>query len=307
VAAGPPALPTGKHLLVSAAAEVQIENLTLEALRAGRPDAVMNRLLPWDLTRQRPFTASYLAGFTTERRDLDFQQVEAAAVRELDRAGRRVMASELFARDGSVTEAMLTGTSRLAEWRRRYTLMPAWLLSYWGPDGRLLYFAVNGQTGEVASNLPSATRRVRNPAAVIGVVGGAVALAIFVIGSLAAIGPAADLVRVSPSVGAGMVLFFLAPTGAALVVRSMRRDARQVTTHYELAPDLPDQAVGSSVKLLRSSARRCGLGLYEFAAYTDGLAARGATSYTRSSAPTGRPLAVPHPYRRIAPADGGVQ
>ncbi|MDR1441217.1 MAG: TFIIB-type zinc ribbon-containing protein, partial [Bifidobacteriaceae bacterium] len=81
---------------VRRAGEVQIENLPQEALQSTRSDKMINRLLPWNLTRQVPFAPQYLVGFQTERRDLDFEEVAPQAAHEVDMAGRRLMAQDIF-------------------------------------------------------------------------------------------------------------------------------------------------------------------------------------------------------------------
>ncbi|MDR2378395.1 MAG: TFIIB-type zinc ribbon-containing protein [Bifidobacteriaceae bacterium] len=134
--------------------EVQVENLPQEALRASRADKMINRLLPWNMTRQEPFRAEYLAGFQTERRDLDFEQVAAEAAYQVDLAGRRLLATDVFGRDRRFRDLRLWGVSQIREWRRRYTLLPAWVLFYIAPGGELYYFGVNGQTGEAVGRLP---------------------------------------------------------------------------------------------------------------------------------------------------------
>jgi hypothetical protein len=140
--------------------QVQIENLPQEALRFSRADKMINRLLPWDLTKQTQFAPQYLVGFQTERRDLDFGEVQHEAAKDLDLAARRLMATDVLQRDSRFSDVRLWGASRIRRWRHRYTLLPAWVLFYIAPGGGLYYFGINGQTGEAAGRVPLNKRKL---------------------------------------------------------------------------------------------------------------------------------------------------
>ncbi|MDR2565497.1 MAG: TFIIB-type zinc ribbon-containing protein [Bifidobacteriaceae bacterium] len=157
--------------------EVQIENLPQEALRANRADKMINRLLPWDMTKQVPFAPQYLAGFQTERRDLDFGQVAVEVGHHLDLASRRLMATDVFQGDKRLRDMKLWGVTKIRRWRHRYTLLPAWVLFYTAPGGELYYFGINGQTGEAAGRLPINEGKLKRDAFLISAAGGLVVLA----------------------------------------------------------------------------------------------------------------------------------
>jgi hypothetical protein len=155
--------------------EIQIENLPQEALRSNRANKLVNRLLPWDMTKQVPFTPAYLSGFQTERRDVSFEDAAAEAAHNIDLAGRRVMATDIFNANPDLNFVQLWGLSRIKQWRHRYTLLPAWVLFYTAPTGERYYFGINGQTGEAIGWLPVDRKKLLRDAILI-TVGGAIAI-----------------------------------------------------------------------------------------------------------------------------------
>jgi hypothetical protein len=164
--------------------EAQIQNLPQEALRANRADKLINRLLPWDLTRQVPFAPQYLTGFQAERRDLSFEDVATQAAYHVDLAGRRVMATDIVNANRTFQDVRLWGASQIKQWRYRYTLLPAWVLFYTAPTGELYYFGINGQTGETAGELPVDRSKLLRDAVLLSA-GGALISILGVLGVLA--------------------------------------------------------------------------------------------------------------------------
>ncbi|MDR2114210.1 MAG: TFIIB-type zinc ribbon-containing protein [Bifidobacteriaceae bacterium] len=156
--------------------EVQIANLPQEALKASRANKMINRLLPWDLTRQVEFTPQYLSGFQSERRDLDFNDVQNDVMYHLDLAGRRLLATDVFQGNRRYQDLKLWGASRLKQWKHRYTLLPAWVLFYIAPGGELFYFGINGQTWEAVGRLPVNSRKLLRDSAVISGLGALVSV-----------------------------------------------------------------------------------------------------------------------------------
>ncbi|MDR1442848.1 MAG: hypothetical protein LBJ02_10805, partial [Bifidobacteriaceae bacterium] len=118
----------------------------------------------------------YLVGFQTERRDLDFEEVAPQAAHEVDMAGRRLMAQDIFSRNWVFEDVELWGTTRIKQWRHRYTLLPAWVLFYTAATGEVFYFGINGQTGEAVGRLPLNRSKLIRDSVLISVVGVVVAL-----------------------------------------------------------------------------------------------------------------------------------
>ena len=56
-----------------------------------------------------------------------------------------------------------------------YCLLPVWTITYKGKNGKIYYYSMNGQTGEVCGELPVDNRK-------LALVSGGVSAAIFILG-----------------------------------------------------------------------------------------------------------------------------
>lgn len=144
------------------------DDLTLEASaeRAAINSAintnnVINTILPFDTENAVKWNASYLTGFTSEKRNQDV----AHMVPELE--------DQLLSIARSQIEASIGGYDRGVRWERerievhgtRWVAMylPVWLYSYYHPEGgtpMVHYIAVNGRTGEVMGSVPVSRGRL---------------------------------------------------------------------------------------------------------------------------------------------------
>jgi DNA-directed RNA polymerase subunit RPC12/RpoP len=144
------------------------DDLTLEASaeRAAMNAAintnnVINTILPFDTENAVKWNASYLTGFTSEKRNQDI----AHMVPELE--------DQLLSIARSKIEASIGGYDRGVRWERerievhgtRWVAMylPVWLYSYYHPEGgrpMVHYIAVNGRTGEVMGSVPVSRGRL---------------------------------------------------------------------------------------------------------------------------------------------------
>lgn len=115
-------------------------------------DEIAERTLPFDMTKARPFDASYLSGFyadaSTVPAETYYQDAaEAAASDVIDAVGEQIYAREGITVDKpeSTVEAKTRGFRTL--------LLPMWFLT-WRKGDRVAYAVVNGESGKVVSDLP---------------------------------------------------------------------------------------------------------------------------------------------------------
>ncbi len=145
-----------------------VDDLTLEASaeRAAMNAAintnnVINTILPFDTENAVKWNASYLTGFTSEKRNQDVAHMAP----ELE--------DQLLSIARSRIEASIGGYDRGVRWERerievhgtRWVAMylPVWLYSYYHPEGgrpMVHYIAVNGRTGEVMGSVPVSRGRL---------------------------------------------------------------------------------------------------------------------------------------------------
>ena len=113
-------------------------------------DELMESVEPYDYSEAVDFRTAYLSGFLTDKYDVDAQT-------SIERANQRIKKSteEAFASTVNGYSSVIPVSSSVSfdNGSAKYALYPVWLLNTdW--NGKKFYFAVNGQTGKVAGDLP---------------------------------------------------------------------------------------------------------------------------------------------------------
>ncbi len=116
---------------------------------------IINAILPFDTKNALKWNASYLLGFTSEKRDLDVEKMRPRLEDQLLSVARSQVERSLVRYDRGVRweqeQLQVHGT----RWVSMY--LPVWLYSYHQPGrngGMLHYIAVNGRTGETMGSVP---------------------------------------------------------------------------------------------------------------------------------------------------------
>jgi len=114
---------------------------------------IINSILPFDTKNAVKWNASYLVGFTSEKRDLNVAALTPVLEDQLLSIGRSQVQDSLEKFDRGVRweqEQIDVGGSR---WVAMY--LPVWLYSYQQKSNGLLhYIAVNARTGETMGSIP---------------------------------------------------------------------------------------------------------------------------------------------------------
>lgn len=113
-------------------------------------DTLMESIEPFDCSKAVTFHTAYLSGFLADKYDVDAQE-------SIQRANERIKHSteEAFAStvQGFSTVVPVNTSMQLHNGSMKYALYPVWLLSTsW--EGKNYIFAMNGQTGKFAGDLP---------------------------------------------------------------------------------------------------------------------------------------------------------
>lgn len=137
------------HYNVHRAGNVKFSNIPVDgSLKLA--DDLMESIEPFDFGEAVDFNTAYLAGFLADKYDVD----EKASV---ERANERIRHSAEEALEGTVkgynNTTVRNSSIRLNSGRAKYALYPVWLLSA-TYKGKAYTFAMNGQTGKFAGNLP---------------------------------------------------------------------------------------------------------------------------------------------------------
>ena len=113
-------------------------------------DALMESIEPYDFTGAVDFQTAYLAGFLADKYDVDSEQSIERANERIKKSTENAFASTV---QGYSTVIPESTSIRLQNGKAKYALYPVWLLNTtW--NGQRYTFAMNGQTGKFAGDLP---------------------------------------------------------------------------------------------------------------------------------------------------------
>ena len=143
---------------------------------------IINTILPFDTKNAVKWNASYLAGFTSEKRDRDVESLRPNLEDQLLSIAR-AQVQDSVARYG---RGVRWEHERLDVHGTRWVSMylPVWLYSYHQPGsngGMLHYIAVNGRTGETMGSVPVQQWKLLTAALTVGTFLEAIAL--WIVGS----------------------------------------------------------------------------------------------------------------------------
>ncbi|UKE49004.1 TFIIB-type zinc ribbon-containing protein [Xanthomonas translucens pv. cerealis] len=116
---------------------------------------IINTILPFDTKNAVQCNASYLAGFTSEKRNRDVEQLRPRLEDQLLSIARAQVEDSVGRYDRGVRWEQERLKVHGTRWVSMY--LPVWLYSYHQPGrngGMLHYIAVNGRTGEIMGSVP---------------------------------------------------------------------------------------------------------------------------------------------------------
>lgn len=155
-----------------------VDDLTIEssAERANmdvraNTNNIINAVLPFDTKNAVQWNASYLRGFTSEKRDQDVSVMRPVLEDQLMSIGRAQVQPSVSGYDRGVRwEAEKLDVSG-TRWVSMY--LPVWLYSYYhveGGRGMVHYIAVNARTGETMGSIPVAKAKLFLASLAVGVI-----------------------------------------------------------------------------------------------------------------------------------------
>jgi DNA-directed RNA polymerase subunit RPC12/RpoP len=140
---------------------------------------VINTILPFDTQNAVKWNASYLTGFTSEKRDQDVAEMHPELEDQLLSIARSQVAPSVDRYDRGVRWERERIDVHGTRWLAMY--LPVWLYSHYhqrGGTSMVHYIAVNGRTGEVMGSVPVSHPRLLAAALAVGTVVEAVVIAI---------------------------------------------------------------------------------------------------------------------------------
>jgi hypothetical protein len=116
---------------------------------------IINTILPFDTQNAVKWNASYLSGYTSEKRDRDVEHLRPRLEDQLLSIARAQVEESVSRYDRGVRWEQERLDVHGTRWVSMY--LPVWLYSYHQPGkngGMLHYIAVNGRTGETMGSIP---------------------------------------------------------------------------------------------------------------------------------------------------------
>ncbi|MGH8027353.1 MAG: TFIIB-type zinc ribbon-containing protein [Pseudoxanthomonas sp.] len=145
---------------------------------------IINTILPFDTKNAVKWNASYLSGFSSEKRNTDVERLRPRLEDQLLSVGRAQVEASVRRYDRGVRWEQEQLSVHGTRWVAMY--LPVWLYSYHQPGangGMLHYIAVNGRTGETMGSVPVQQWKLLTAALTVGTFLEGIALWIMVAGS----------------------------------------------------------------------------------------------------------------------------
>ncbi|HEY0182443.1 MAG TPA: hypothetical protein VGC09_06495 [Rhodopila sp.] len=142
---------------------------------------IINTILPFDTKNAVKWNASYLTGFTSEKRNSDVERLRSRLEDQLLSVGRAQVEASVDRYGRGVRWEQERLSVHGTRWVSMY--LPVWLYSYYQPGrngGMLHYIAVNGRTGETMGSVPVQQWKLLLAALTVGTFLEGIALAIMV-------------------------------------------------------------------------------------------------------------------------------
>lgn len=138
-----------RYYAVSRGGSMKFERVPVDG-SAKMPDDLMESIEPFDFSKAVDFQTAYLAGYLADKYDVDQEQ-------SIVRANERIKKSAEEAFDATVegysTVVKEASSIKLKNGKVKYAMFPVWILSTtW--NGSNYLFAMNGQNGKMAGDLP---------------------------------------------------------------------------------------------------------------------------------------------------------
>lgn len=137
------------HYLLTRAGGIGFANVPVDG-STKMDDALMESIEPYDIREAVDFQTAYLSGYLADKYDVDSNTSVERANQRIRQTTEAAFASTVM---GYQNVIPASSNIRLNNGRAKYALYPVWILNtVW--NGEKYTFAMNGQTGKVAGDLP---------------------------------------------------------------------------------------------------------------------------------------------------------
>lgn len=131
--------------------KAKINDLVKNALSKNIQQKMVNQVQPFPINNAVDFKTEYLSGFQAEKRDIEMRDLSADVSRELNEYTDNLMRDTITS---YTTFNKKSSSIAIDEQNNHYMLLPVWLVTYHDKNGKVYYYAMNGQTGKTSGILP---------------------------------------------------------------------------------------------------------------------------------------------------------
>lgn len=161
-----------KRYRIERGGNVELKNISRNALqKANRKLA--EGVFPYNMSDIKEFHMGYLSGFQAEKRDIEQQSLIDGVRAEAKSYGSDMLRDTI---DGYASVSVHHENYFVENENWKYTLMPVWTVTYPGVDGKVYYYSMNGQTGEVVGEFPIDKRKVAMFSGIIALIAFVIAM-----------------------------------------------------------------------------------------------------------------------------------
>ena len=139
-----------KYYAVEREGNVSLRNLTENALKKANVK-LTSGVMPYAYDKMKDFHMGYLSGFLAERRDIEQNAVQGKMQHTMRESAEKLMRDTISGYNSvSVKNTFFAPKKEI--WS--YVLLPVWTITYKGRDGKVYYYSMNGQNGNICGDLP---------------------------------------------------------------------------------------------------------------------------------------------------------
>lgn len=139
-----------KYYAVEREGNVSLRNLTENALKKANVK-LTSGVMPYAYDKMKDFHMGYLSGFLAERRDIEQNAVQGKMQHTMRESAEKLMRDTINGYN-SVSVKNTFFAPKKETWS--YVLLPVWTITYKGRDGKVYYYSMNGQNGNICGDLP---------------------------------------------------------------------------------------------------------------------------------------------------------
>lgn len=136
--------------------DVLLKNLPENALQKAN-SKLASGVMPYKFEDMEEFQMGYLSGFLAERRDIEQDTVQGKMQNEMRTQAEKMMRDTM---KGYNSVRVLNSNFKALKEKWSYVLLPVWTVTYKGRNGKMYYYSMNGQTGNVCGELPIDYKKV---------------------------------------------------------------------------------------------------------------------------------------------------